>query len=271
MSPTDIATGEEGYWVMGEMGATCDQTCNENEKCDATAMKLLHTNDLVEDAFLEAGYVCKGFHGPREYPGTPFSTGRDDDDCAPFIPDSLDDATCSRNNHAHHSPLCRCVPPPSEPSASNFWEHTQRLSQCHLNDKLSLSEAQQMCMSHSSCTGVAENGVHADSLSQQYTTCTGTTTHGQVGHKGFVFVRSASTPPPPPPPAPAPAPAPPPAPLSLPLPPRGIMYSQALRTLVSEYGFDLPDIHESYFLHTAQSHRLSCRVFFPFRPETGQV
>ena len=53
----------------------------------------------------EAGYTCNGFHGARDYPGTPFSTGRNDD-CAPITPGSK--SVCNEQAHSTHRSLCYC-------------------------------------------------------------------------------------------------------------------------------------------------------------------
>ena len=64
------------------------------------------TNELVANAFLEAGYTCKGFHGAREYAGAPFSQGETGLDCAPLRSDAT--SVCTKPKYDHRSPLCYC-------------------------------------------------------------------------------------------------------------------------------------------------------------------
>jgi len=95
-----------GEWVKGANGATCDATCKARGKtCDVSELNKLTSNAKVGAAFKQAGYTCKGYHAPRNYPGTPFSTARSDD-CAPVIPGKT--VTCSGNSHGHHAALCYC-------------------------------------------------------------------------------------------------------------------------------------------------------------------
>jgi len=99
-------TGTGGKWVKGANGATCDATCKARGKtCDVSELNKLTSNAKVGAAFKQAGYTCKGYHAPRNYPGTPFSTARSDD-CAPVIPGKT--VTCSGNSHGHHAALCYC-------------------------------------------------------------------------------------------------------------------------------------------------------------------
>ena len=74
--------------------------------CNADKQSSLVTNKLVAEKMAEAGYTCKGFHGARNYPGTPFSTGRSNDDCGPVLSGSK--PVCDKNDHANHRPLCYC-------------------------------------------------------------------------------------------------------------------------------------------------------------------
>jgi len=97
-------------WLMGGNGDTCDKVCSSNgfEGCDKTKMVALTSNEKVGAAFKEAGYTCRGFHGARNYAGTPFSTSRNDD-CAPVTAGTSASAlSCDKNNHGHHKPLCAC-------------------------------------------------------------------------------------------------------------------------------------------------------------------
>ena len=93
--------------MKGANGATCDGTCKARGKtCDVSELNKLTSNAKVGAAFKQAGYTCKGYHAPRNYPGTPFSTARSDD-CAPVIPGKT--VTCSGNSHGHHAALCYCT------------------------------------------------------------------------------------------------------------------------------------------------------------------
>ena len=94
-------------WVMGDTGKTCNQVCGDrDQECNVEEMNKLTSTEKVGAAFESAGYTCRSFHAPRDYPGTPFSTGRTNDDCAPLLPNSS--VTCSGNIYGHHSVLCFC-------------------------------------------------------------------------------------------------------------------------------------------------------------------
>ena len=67
----------------------------------------LDTNEKVGAAFLQAGYTCKSFRGPRDYAGTPFSTGRTEDDCS-HMTSGGSKSVCDGNDHSNHAPLCYC-------------------------------------------------------------------------------------------------------------------------------------------------------------------
>ena len=100
-------TTTDGKWIKGGGGQTCDQECRgQGLTCDANRPSELTSNAAVAAAFKEAGYVCKSFHPPRSYGGTPFSTGRDADDCAPLIPGAK--SVCNQNVNGRHSALCYC-------------------------------------------------------------------------------------------------------------------------------------------------------------------
>ena len=93
---------------MGDKGSTCDQTCGKtNSKCDPDMQSSLTTNELVNAAFLKAGYKCKSFHAPRNYPGAPFSCGRSGDDCAPFHAGGAK-SSCTATSYSTISPLYYC-------------------------------------------------------------------------------------------------------------------------------------------------------------------
>merc|ERR1712072_1631652 len=97
----------DGKWVKGPNGQTCDEVCSaEGLACNSSMMDTLTTNDAVAEAFASIGYECKSFHIARDYPGSPFSTARGKDDCAPLLPGSK--SVCNGNKYGHHSLLCYC-------------------------------------------------------------------------------------------------------------------------------------------------------------------
>jgi len=99
-------------FIKGDPGATCKTTCEAmGGSCNADMQSSLNTYEKVSDAFKQAGYTCKGAHKARDYAGTPFSSGRNDD-CAPMKNGAT--STCTANKEGHHSALCYCegVPPP---------------------------------------------------------------------------------------------------------------------------------------------------------------
>ena len=100
----------QGKWFKGDNGATCDQVCNAaaGRICDASKQSTLTSEAAVGAAFKEAGYECKSYHDARDYPGTPFSTGRNKDDCAPVK--SGGKSVCNKNQEKPHSALCYCMP-----------------------------------------------------------------------------------------------------------------------------------------------------------------
>jgi len=98
--------GYSGPWILGEPGETCQQVCDKKgQYCNDERQSTLTTNQLVAEKMAEAGYTCKGFHGARDYPGTPFSTGRNDD-CAPMTPGSK--SVCNGQTSPSHRSLCYC-------------------------------------------------------------------------------------------------------------------------------------------------------------------
>ena len=101
-----ILLGYTGPWILGESAETCNQVCSKTGRyCNAEKQSALISDQLVAEKMAEAGYTCKGFHGARGYPGTPFSTGRKDD-CGPLIPGSK--AVCDGNRDPGHRALCYC-------------------------------------------------------------------------------------------------------------------------------------------------------------------
>merc|ERR1712028_49015 len=98
-------------WVKGVNGANCDDTCSALDKtCDTSYMDALTTADLVTAAFAEAGYTCINVGGSRNYPGSPFSTSRNGDDCYFTTPGS--NVVSNGNSYGHHAALCSCVSAP---------------------------------------------------------------------------------------------------------------------------------------------------------------
>merc|ERR1711975_176872 len=106
----ETASSTDGKWVKGPNGQTCDQVCSaEGLACNSSMMDTLTTNEAVEAAFASVGYECKSFHIARDYPGTPFSTARGKDDCAPLLPGSK--SVCNGNTYGHHALRCYCGEP----------------------------------------------------------------------------------------------------------------------------------------------------------------
>jgi len=102
-------------WIKGATGSTCDATCGAvGLMCDSDAQTRLNTNEKVKAAFAQAGYTCKSFASESSYPGSPFSTGRDNDDCSAFKVGkhpSLKSpfaSVCGSNQISVHAPLCSC-------------------------------------------------------------------------------------------------------------------------------------------------------------------
>jgi len=101
------ATAADG-WIKGPNGKDCNSVCqSKGRACNSGRMSALQSNAKVGAAFRAAGYTCKGYHGPRSYAGTPFSTARGDD-CAPVTAGKT--VSCTGNAAGHHSALCCCVP-----------------------------------------------------------------------------------------------------------------------------------------------------------------
>ena len=101
-----IILGNSGPWILGEPGETCQQVCNKKgQYCNAEMQSTLTTNELLAEKMAEAGYTCKGFHGARNYAGSPFSTGRNDD-CGPMTSGSK--SVCDGQSYSSHRSLCYC-------------------------------------------------------------------------------------------------------------------------------------------------------------------
>eukprot|EP00440_Ansanella_granifera_P006735 gb/GFBE01007299.1/.p1 GENE.gb/GFBE01007299.1/~~gb/GFBE01007299.1/.p1 ORF type:complete len:1082 (+),score=165.65 gb/GFBE01007299.1/:1-3246(+) len=108
-------------WVRGAQGQDCGTVCRDlGLTCDSTKPSGLTTNELVSDAFQNAGYSCKSFHRPCDYPGSPFSTGRDDGDCAPITANG-NPSSCSENQEEDHYPLCYCKSTGSGQAVTGPW------------------------------------------------------------------------------------------------------------------------------------------------------
>ena len=95
-------------WIKGAKGENCEQVCRKEQGaiCDASKQSELTSYIAVAAAFKEAGYICKNMHEARSHAGTPFSTGRDSDDCAAMVPGQK--SSCDENQFADHSALCYC-------------------------------------------------------------------------------------------------------------------------------------------------------------------
>merc|ERR1719210_244384 len=58
------ATLASGEWVKGKEGQDCNQVCQTiGKKCSVTELNELTNYWILEEAFKEAGYTCKGRHG----------------------------------------------------------------------------------------------------------------------------------------------------------------------------------------------------------------
>ena len=102
-----IFFGYSGSWILGESGETCEQVCSKKgQYCNAEQQSAVITSGLVKEKMAEAGYICKGFHAASDVPGTPFSTGRKDDDCAPIVPGIK--SQCNKMYDPTIRSLCYC-------------------------------------------------------------------------------------------------------------------------------------------------------------------
>ena len=96
-----------GKWFLGTPGSTCDQTCAvTGGKCNSAKQTALTTNELVKDAFEEAGHTCTAYHGETNDAGTPFL--KNGAECAPFKAGSGATSACGANTFGSHAPLCYC-------------------------------------------------------------------------------------------------------------------------------------------------------------------
>ena len=108
-----IPVGSSVGWVKGSDGSNCDSVCSAvGSTCNSAMQSILTSNELVADAFAQAGYTCLGFHGARDYAGAPFSTGRNPDDCAPITAGGTL-SSCASNPNGNHAPLCYCGESPT--------------------------------------------------------------------------------------------------------------------------------------------------------------
>ena len=111
-NPEEVPDAKSGKWVKGANGKSCDAVCEASGgACDSDKQSVLTTTAVVKDAFTQAGYTCKGFHGARDYPGAPFSTGKNGSDCAPIKTGAK--SSCATNNGGNLSALCFCRNPVS--------------------------------------------------------------------------------------------------------------------------------------------------------------
>ena len=93
--------------MKGDNGQTCNEVCVAfGKSCNSDKQSTLTTNELVANAFLVAGYNCKSFHSDSSSAGAPYSTGRDNDDCAPITAGTT--SICTNNKNETHAPLCYC-------------------------------------------------------------------------------------------------------------------------------------------------------------------
>ena len=89
------------------MGKTCKETCSKSGRvCNSDVQSHLTTNELVREKMALAGHICQGFHDSRDYPGAPFATERDDNDCAPMK--SGKRSICYGVQFPNIRPLCYC-------------------------------------------------------------------------------------------------------------------------------------------------------------------
>lgn len=137
-------------WTKGEIEESCTTVCDAaGGTCNTTQAEKMNTYDKLERAFQYAGYQCNGAHGHRDYAGTPFSTGRNPDDCAPVssVTAAVQDCDADPN---HHSRLCCCVPDAvpmliacpvlGEDSPENFEPSSETIQSCA-----------SQCDAHSNC------------------------------------------------------------------------------------------------------------------------
>ena len=100
----------EGMWVLGPNGKSCDEVCADNDRlCTSNSIEKqssLTTNKLLAASMLEAGYSCKGFRVGTGMVGSPYSTGRTNDDCTPIIKGTK--SVCNENENPRNRALCYC-------------------------------------------------------------------------------------------------------------------------------------------------------------------
>ena len=100
----------EGMWVLGPNGKSCDEVCADNDRlCTSNSIEKqssLTTNKLLAASMLEAGYTCKGYRVGTGYLGSPYSTGRTNDDCTPIIKGTK--SVCNENENPRNRALCYC-------------------------------------------------------------------------------------------------------------------------------------------------------------------
>ena len=104
-------------WVVGALGATCDDTCGVlNLKCDSPAQTAITSPELMDAAMQDTGFTCAWTSSSEGlgYAGSPFH--KDNDICFFFDPTktstghtAYSTSQCSSNSHSNHRPLCHCV------------------------------------------------------------------------------------------------------------------------------------------------------------------
>ena len=63
---------ETTNWVLGELGATCEETCVKSGRtCNAEEQSKIDTEELIAEKMNEAGFTCVKFQFGRPYAGAP--------------------------------------------------------------------------------------------------------------------------------------------------------------------------------------------------------
>merc|ERR1719458_1208166 len=70
----DVIFKATEYWVKGNKGATCKQTCESRGlACNAEVQTSINSYDKIRDAFKQVGVTCLDKDIHRTYAGTPFT------------------------------------------------------------------------------------------------------------------------------------------------------------------------------------------------------
>ena len=100
----------DGKWILGPNGKSCNEVCAAHDRlCTSNSIEMqseLTTNKRLAASMLLAGYTCKGFRVPKGALGSPYSTGRKNDDCTPIIKGSK--SVCNENEIPRNRALCYC-------------------------------------------------------------------------------------------------------------------------------------------------------------------